>query len=365
MDGPSILCSVTTTTNVLGEREMRSAWRRRDDAYDGLFVFGVTTTRIYCRPTCPSQPDESHLVFFRDSEEAKRAGYRACRRCSPDARSGEPPDWIQRLLRQLPVRAARKVTSADLQSWGFAPERVRRWFQKQYGMTFAAWWRSNRLYQSKRILREGGSLEDAVFEQGFESHSGFRSAFARAFGSAPGRSRTEGCLCVALVPTPLGSMLAAADESAVFHLEFTTPSRLAADRERIRKRSRLPVIPGENPLLSQLSRELDSYFLTGRTEFTVPVHIEGTEFQRKVWTTLQTIPPGNTWSYARLAEQIGFPSAVRAVARANATNPLHILVPCHRVVGKDGRLSGYAGGVWRKQRLLQLERAEAQSDPVT
>lgn len=343
---------------------MRSAWRRRDDVYDGLFIFGVTTTRIYCRPSCPSRPDECHLVFFRDSEEARRAGYRACRRCNPDARSGEPPEWIQALIQRLPVRADRKVTAADLHSWGIAPERVSRWFRKQYGMTFAAWWRGYRLHQAKNVLRRGGSLEDAVFDQGFESHSGFRTAFAKAFGSAPGRSRSKGCLSVTLVPTPLGSMLAAADEGGVYHLEFTTPSRLSADRERIRKRSRLPLIPGENPLLSQLSRELESYFLTGRSGFTVPLRIEGTEFQKKVWTTLQTIPPGTTWSYALLAERIGSPGAVRAVARANATNPIHILVPCHRVIGKDGRLSGYAGGVWRKLRLLQLERIHVQSNQL-
>ncbi|MFO1459927.1 MAG: methylated-DNA--[protein]-cysteine S-methyltransferase [Verrucomicrobiota bacterium] len=345
-----------TTMSELGESEMRSAWLRRDDAYDGLFVFGVTTTRIYCKPSCPSRPNERHLVFFQDPDEAEQAGYRACRRCTPKMRSGEPPDWIQRLLQQLSDRTSQKVTSSDLKSWGYAPERVRRWFQKHHGMSFTAWWRGNRLFRAKSILQSGGSLEDAIFEHGFESHSGFRTAFGRAFGSTPGRSRSEGSLCATLVSTPLGSMLAAADDSGICHLEFTTPSRLAADRQRISKRFRRPVIPCENALLSRLVRDLESYFASGRVEFTVPIHITGTEFQKKVWATLKTIPPGNTWSYAQLAERIGSPGAVRAVARANATNPLHILIPCHRVIGKDGRLSGYAGGVWRKQRLLQLER---------
>ncbi|MBL9172419.1 MAG: methylated-DNA--[protein]-cysteine S-methyltransferase [Verrucomicrobiales bacterium] len=350
-----------TTTNILGEHEMRSAWSRRDDAYDGLFVFGVTTTRIYCRPSCPSRPQERHLVFFQCNTDAQRAGYRACRRCTPDARPGEPPDWIQRLIQRLPTRDSRKITSADLQSWGFAPERVRRWFQRQHGMSFAAWWRNRRLLQAKSALRQGSSVDDAVFEQGFESHSGFRAAFERAFGSPPGRSRTQECLCVTLIPTPLGSMLAAAHESGLCHLEFSSPSRLTTDRERIHRRFRLPVIPGENSVLIRLARELESYFATGRPEFTVPIHARGTKFQQKVWDALRTIPPGTTWSYARLADRIGAPSAVRAVARANATNPVQILIPCHRVIGKDGRLSGYAGGVWRKQRLLQLECGQSRT----
>ena len=350
--------------NQLSEDEMRLAWRRRDAAYDGLFYFGVTTTGIFCRPSCPSRPRAEHLQFFRSLKDAIEAGFRPCRRCEPDRPVGKPPDWIVRLMDDVKTRPGERITTQQLRSWGLAPERVRRWFQRHHGVTFTAWCRAQRLSRAFEELRDGKRLDFVAMDHGFESHSGFRSAFLRVFGRPPGRVHEADCLRVALLDTPLGSMLAAVSSIAVVHLEFVTMDDLEREHQELRRRFHLIVIPGANPVMKRLRTELDEYFCGKRREFSVPLSIAGTAFQLRVWNALRGIPHGTTWSYEDLARQIGAPSAVRAVARANAANRIHLLIPCHRVIRKDGCLSGYAGGVWRKESLLQVEACESTSPPL-
>lgn len=340
---------------------MIAAWRRRDAGYDGLFFMGVKTTGIFCRPSCPSQPKREHLEFFRSGGDAVRAGYRPCKRCQPELANGQPPEWVARLMARAAESSEHKISARDLREMGIQPERARRWFQKHHGMTFAAWCRGLRLSRAFTQIRSGKPVDDVVFGHGFESHSGFRSAFTRTFGQAPGKVRGGDHLRVALLDTLLGPMLAAAGDKALCQLEFADRRGLEKSYAEMRRRFKLPVVPGDNAILQQLRQELLEYFSGGRKRFTVPLALRGTAFQERVWCELQKIPFGQTISYEGVAKQIGAPTAVRAVARANGTNRLYLLVPCHRVIAKDGQLSGYGGGVWRKRRLLEMEQAACRS----
>ena len=223
-------------------------------------------------------------------------------------------------------------------------------------MTFAAWCRGQRLARAFEQIRSGDAIDDVVLDHGFESHSGFRSAFVRTFGQPPGKVRDGDFVRAVLLETPLGPMLAAASTKGLCDLGFADVRGLEKDYEDIRERYGLPVVPGENAVLQKLRRELEEYFSGQRREFTVPLAPQGTEFQQQVWRELQRIPFGQTASYEAVAKKVGSPTGMRAVARANGTNRICILIPCHRVIAKDGTLSGYGAGVWRKRLLLELER---------
>ncbi len=345
-----------SSETALTENEMAAAWKRRDAGYDGVFFFGVKTTGIFCCPSCPSRPARENMEFFRDAGSAVRAGYRPCKRCQPELASGRPPEWVAQLMARADAMPDEKISARDVRTMGVQPERVRRWFQKHHGMTFTAWCRGLRLSRAFTQIRSGEPLDDVVLGHGFDSHSGFRTAFARAFGKAPGKIRNGDCLRVALLETPLGPMLAAVSEEAVCQLEFAGRRGLENSYAEMRRRFALPVVPGDNAVMQRLRAELSEYFKGARREFSVPLSLRGTDFQQRVWRELQRIPFGQTASYEDVAKKTGSPTAVRAVARANGTNRLYLLVPCHRVIAKNGALSGYGGGVWRKRLLLDHER---------
>ena len=335
---------------------MERAWQSRDASYDGIFVFAVKTTGIFCRPSCPSRPKREHLEFFPNAGDAVGAGYRPCKRCQPELAGGRPPEWVVKLMREAAETPEAPFKAADLRAAGVAPERARRWFQQHYGMTFVAWRRGLRLSHAFTQIRRGEPLDDVILGNGFESHSGFREAFSRTFGKAPGQARASDCLNVALIETPLGPMLAAAGNDGVCQLEFADRRGLERSYAEMRKRFKLPVMPGDNAVLRQLHSELDEYFGGKRKTFSVPMAVRGTPFQERVWRELQKIPFAHTASYEEIARKLGAAKSVRAVARANGSNRLYLLVPCHRVIAKDGSLSGYGGGVWRKRLLLEFER---------
>lgn len=342
---------------------MVSAWQRRDASYDGLFVFGVRTTGIFCRPSCPSRPKREHLAFFAANSEAIQAGYRPCKRCQPELTNGGPPAWVAHLMNRTAAAPGEKLSALTLRQLGIPPERARRWFQKHYGMTFAAWSRGLRLARAVTEIRSGQSLDDAGFNHGYESPSGFRAALARTLGKSAKSAAAGDCLRVTLLPTPLGPMFVAANDRAICHLIFADRHAVRKSYAALQRQFKLPVLPGQNAVVRQLHRELAEYFTGIRTRFSVPVQFRGTTFQQRVWRELQRIPFGRTANYETVAKRIGAPTAARAVARANGTNRLYLLVPCHRVVAKSGALSGYGGGVWRKRRLLELERGAVA--PVT
>ena len=341
--------------NVLSIDEMTAAWQRRDAAYDGLFVFGVRTTGIFCRPSCPSQPNAENMQFFASAGEAVRAGYRPCKRCAPELANGRPPGWVVELM-DAAAKNDGKLSARQLRELGVAPERARRWFQQNHGMTFAAWLRGLRLSRAFTQIRRGAPVDDVVFDNGYESHSGFRTAFAKAFSIAPGQSANEARILAALLETPLGPMLAAVSDSGVCQLEFADRRGLEQSYAEMRRRFKMPVVPGENSVMEQLRSELAAYFEGELKEFATPLAISGTEFQESVWDELLKIPYGETANYEEVAKRIDAPTACRAVARANGSNRIYILIPCHRVIAKDGALSGYGGGAARKKYLLALEQ---------
>ncbi len=339
---------------------MLEAFLGRDGTFDGVFVTGVHTTGIFCRPTCSAKkPLPKNVSFFGTPHEALLSGYRPCRRCRPLEPSGTPPQWLRPLLDDLETDPAKRWSDRDVRSRGLSPERVRRWFKKHHGMTFQAYSRARRLGAALGRVRVGEGVSRAAFEVGYESLSGFQEAFQRYFGDSPTRLDHTTLVHVGRITTPLGPMLAGATEERLCLLEFVDRRALPNQIKRIRSRLRAVFVPNTNSLIEEVERQLSSYFAGERSTFDIPTELCGTDFQRDVWHALLEIPYGETRSYAYIGASVGRPQAVRAVGTANGANSMAIVVPCHRVVGADGRLAGYGGGLWRKQRLLDLEREVA------
>jgi AraC family transcriptional regulator of adaptative response/methylated-DNA-[protein]-cysteine methyltransferase len=337
--------------------ELERAFAAKDVGYDGVFYAAVKTTGIFCRPSCPSRPNRENVEFFGSVKECLFAGYRPCKRCRPLEANGQPPAWAAELMTRMAAAPDARLKAADVRALGVTPERARRWFQQHFGMSFTAWCRGHRLAGAFTKIREGAKLDETVFDSGFESHSGFRDAFHRTFGKAPGRARQQGeRIVTAMIESPLGPLLAGASDSGICLLEYTDRRMLEHNFETMRRRFGCAVVPGEHSLLKQLRVELAEYFAGKRRTFSLPLASRGTPFQEKVWQELRRIPHGHTIAYDELARRIGQPAAQRAVARANGMNRICILIPCHRVIGKDGSLTGYGGGLWRKRLLLELER---------
>ncbi|MFQ5511081.1 MAG: bifunctional transcriptional activator/DNA repair enzyme AdaA [Candidatus Krumholzibacteriia bacterium] len=337
--------------------EMYGAIVARNRAYDGVFFTAVRTTGIFCRPTCPAKkPRPENVEFYASVREALAAGYRPCKRCRPMRPDGSVPEWLEGLLEKVDRDPSRRWKDADLRGLSIDPIRVRRWFRAHYGMTFHAYQRARRLGLAMGQIRHGADLTYTAYDNGFESLSGFRDAFAKLFGETPGRSRASVCVTVTRVLTPLGPMVAGATEDGVCLLEFTDRRMLETQIKRLRKLLNCVIAPGSNPHIAQVDDELGRYFEGTLREFTVPLVVPGTEFQRSVWENLQRVPYGETGTYDAIARAIGRPGAQRAVGKANGDNRLAIIIPCHRIVRSDGRLWGYGGGIWRKRFLIDHER---------
>jgi AraC family transcriptional regulator of adaptative response/methylated-DNA-[protein]-cysteine methyltransferase len=350
---------MSKTTNRLPPiAEMERARAIRDATYDGVFYTCVRTTGIFCRPSCSARsPLAKNVEYHATVKEALFAGYRPCKRCRPLDIPGAHPRWVQQLIARVEQDPEHRIKDRDLRAAGVEPERARRYFQQRYGMTFQAFARGFRLRRAFERLRRGANLDEVAMSHGFESHSGFRDAFVKLVGEAPGRSRSSDCVTLSWIESPVGPLVAGATDDGVCLLEFSDRRMLEAQLATLRGRLG-PVLPGNHPLLDALRGELAEYFAGARREFTVPLVYPGTPFQVRVWNALRQIPYGETTSYEGLASSIDARGAQRAVGHANGLNRLAILIPCHRVVNKDGKLGGYGGGLWRKQMLLDLERGE-------
>lgn len=336
--------------------EMLEAFEGRDGSYEGVFVTGVRTTGIFCRPTCPARkPRREHVEFFPGPRDALFAGYRPCKRCRPLEPAGSPPAWLRELLAEVEADPARRWRDGDLRALGLEPDRVRRWFKAVHGMTFHAYTRSRRLGMALTRIQEGGKVIDAAFDHGFESLSGFSEAFRRLTGVAPTGAANGPRIALRRLLSPLGPMVAAATDEALCLLEFADRRMLPLQLRRMKERLGATVVPGESGVLAALEGELAEYFAGTRREFTVPMAAPGTPWQERVWERLLEIPCGGTVTYGELAADLGRPTAARAVARAVGDNRIAVLIPCHRVVGSGGALTGYGGGLWRKRRLLEIE----------
>ena len=338
-------------------RIMYRALARRDSAYEGVFFAGVKTTGIFCRPTCHAKkPREENVEFFPSALAALHGGYRPCRLCRPMDRVPAPPAVVTQLLQAVESSPAVRLTDKDLAAMGIDPSTARRRFRAYHGLTFQAYQRARRLGLALHEVSAGRPVIDAQLDGGYDSTSGFRGAFLQLFGKPPRGARADDCLLARRIDTPLGGMLALADRQGLRLLEFVDRRGLENEIARIRRVLRCAVVPGTNPVLEAVETQLRCYFAGERSSFDLPLAPVGSPFQQQVWAALRRIPTGQTRSYAQIAAEAGRPGAQRAVGRANGSNSIAIVIPCHRVIGADGSLSGYAGGVWRKQRLLDHER---------
>ncbi len=347
------------------ESEMDRAMYARDAAYDGLFFACMRTTGVFCRPSCGARkPKKKNLIYHRTVRDCLLDGFRPCKRCRPLAINGHAEDWLDELIEKIEKAPAERLSDADLSSAGISPYRVRRYFVRNFGMTFQAYHRARRMGLALEQLQAGDGSLPVAFDHSYESLSGFRDAFKRTFGTTPGRSAGLRRIVTMRVETPIGPMVAGATEDGVCLLEFADRRAFQRQMATLRNRLKAVIVPGHNGHLDRLRRELSEYFDGKLRTFTVPLAFPGTIFQRDVWEELRRIPFGTTISYAELARRIGHPGSQRAVGRANGDNRIAIIIPCHRVVRDDGTLCGYGGGLWRKQHLLDLERAAMTGEPV-
>ena len=337
---------------------MYQASFNKNPDFEGVFWMGVKTTGIFCRPTCTARkPKSENAEFFQNTKDAILKGYRPCKVCKPLENPNETPEYIQKILEELRENPALKFKDFDLVQRGVEPATVRRWFQKNHGMTFQAFQRMFRLNTAFKKIQQGENIMETAYDSGFESLSGFNESFKTIFGVSPKNSKTQKIIDLKRIETPIGTMYAAATAEGICMLEFTDRKMLETEFKDLAKSLNAIIIQGENPHFIPLEKELAEYFLGKRTEFTVPLSPVGTDFQKSVWKILMKIPYGETWNYKKQSEVLGDAKKVRAVANANGMNKISILIPCHRVIGSNGTLTGYGGGIWRKQKLLELEKA--------
>jgi AraC family transcriptional regulator of adaptative response/methylated-DNA-[protein]-cysteine methyltransferase len=266
------------------------------------------------------------------------------------------PEMIGQLCDAVEKAPNRRMTGTMLKAMGIDPSTARRQFQRHFGMTFQAYCRLRRMGQALQQIQEGDSVIGTQIDTGFASASGFWEAFKQVFGSPPSRAGQVACLFARWIDTPLGAMIALADDAGVHLIEFADRRGLKREIIALRRRLRCVVVPGENVHLKTIAAELGRYFGGSAVTFETPLVVSGSPFELAVWAYLRKITPGDTRSYADLARLVGKPGASRAVGRANGRNRLALVIPCHRVIRADGTMCGYGGGIWRKRWLLQHER---------
>lgn len=342
------------------EDEMYRALAERDTGYEGVFVVAVRSTGIVCRPGCPARtPRRANVLFLPTLERALDQGFRPCKRCRPEERAGAPPAWITALLAEVGADPARRWRDHDLRAVGLDPVRVRRWFQAAHGTTFHGWLRARRLGLARAGLAAGDGVLDAGLAHGWDSVSAFHDAFVKRFGTTPARAREAGVMAMTRLLTPLGPLVVGAVDAGIAFCEFVDRRRFEPQLRLVEKRHGVVAVPGRHEHSTRLGAEVDDWFAGRRRTFDTPLALRGTPFQQDVWDALRRIPYGQRVSYAELAREVGRPEARRAVGKANGDNPLGVIVPCHRVVGSDGSLTGYGGGLWRKRALLAFEARHA------
>jgi AraC family transcriptional regulator of adaptative response/methylated-DNA-[protein]-cysteine methyltransferase len=328
----------------------------RDPRFDGRAYAGVRTTGIFCRLTCPApKPKRQNVSFFENAGAAMAAGFRACKRCRPLKAAGSEP-LVDDLLGRLDAEPGRIWREGDLKALGYDPSTVRRAFQRQLGCTFLGFARSQRLGRAAAGLGKSAVIE-AQLDAGFSSASGFRAAMAKLLGRPPASLQKPSGLKAGFVTTPLGPMVLAVHGGDLVLLEFIDRKNMAGALAFIEEKTGEAISVSDDPSLSAAKHAVASYFDGETKMIDLAFRWFGTDFTQDVWRALRSVPPGETRSYAELAAMVGRPKAMRAVARANASNHLAIVVPCHRVIGSDGKLMGYAGGAWRKAWLLEHERS--------
>jgi AraC family transcriptional regulator of adaptative response/methylated-DNA-[protein]-cysteine methyltransferase len=347
---------------MVNETSLWNAVTARDAQWDGLFVYAVASTRVYCRPTCPSRrPRRERVSFFATAAAAESAGFRACRRCTPGRPATGPPglDRVRRACAEIAAHADSSLTLEALaRRVGGNPHHLLRTFKQVLGITPREYTDACRVGALKAGLRNGHGVAAATYEAGYGSGSRVYERAPAALGMTPGsyaRGGAGSAVRYAIVGCGLGRLLVAATSRGVCSVKLGSSDRALEDELR-EEYPAARLNPGDERLAGIVERILGS-LEPGAPDPRLPLDIRATAFQRRVWRELQRIPRGSTRSYAEVARRLGQPAAARAVARACATNPVAIVVPCHRVVRGDGALGGYHWGLTRKRALLDGEKS--------
>lgn len=342
---------------MITEDKMYQALLEKDSSFEGIFFVAVKTTGVFCRPTCTARkPKKENVEFFTSSKDAILNGYRPCKVCKPVEPLGSTPDYIQQLLKQIEASPFEKIRNYDLIKLKIEPNKVRRWFKSNHGITFSGYQRMLRLNTAYHQLKEGNKVTETAFDNGYNSLSGFADAFKNIIGETPANAKYVNIINLHRFTTPLGPMIAGASENGICLLEFTDRRMLEFEFKELKRLLKANILHGYSPYFSIVEQQISEYFEGKRKAFDIPLVTPGTSFQNLVWQKLQEIPYGQTRSYKQQALAIESPNGVRAVARANGFNRLCIIVPCHRVIGEDGSMTGYGGGIWRKKWLLDFEK---------
>lgn len=337
------------------------AVQTKNTRLDGSFVFAVKSTGIYCRPSCPSRlPKRDSVTFFRDSEAAEKAGFRACLRCRPNDKAQSDPQavLVQRVCRFLELSHEEMPTLARMgEEFGVSPFHLQRTFKRLMGISPRQYAAAARMQKFKTEIREGKSITTALYDAGFGSSSRLYERNRADLGMTPAVYKRGGrglTINYTIVACGIGRLLVAATAQGICAVRLgDTDERLDAD---LRAEYPAAEIEGNQATLAPAVQELLNYLEGKQGVIDLPLDIQATAFQAQVWKNLRAIPYGETRSYSELARAIGRPQAVRAVARACASNPVALIVPCHRVICSDNSLGGYRWGIERKKRLLEQER---------
>jgi AraC family transcriptional regulator, regulatory protein of adaptative response / methylated-DNA-[protein]-cysteine methyltransferase len=355
-----------TTPSVFAGR----AWQQvlaRDASADGQFVYAVKSTGIYCRPGCPSRrPERKNVGFYPTPALAEAAGFRPCLRCEPQRTTPKQDPQaaaIAKATEFLSAHAGQRTKLEDIATAaGLGKFALQRGFKRVLGVTPGDFAREQRKERFRNKVRKPRlSITDAVYEAGFGSPSRLYEGVADTLGMSPTAMKAGGAgetIHYAVTDSPLGRLLVATTGRGLCAVLFADSDADAAVelRERFPQAVLRPSLPGQNPDLSEALRNVLSRLTETPTAAILPFHVRATAFQQRVWHALLDIPRGETRTYSQIAQAIGSPKAVRAVGTACGSNLLAVVVPCHRVVGSDGRLTGYRWGTRRKRQLLDLER---------
>jgi len=342
--------------NILTFEEKYNAIGKKESLFEGVFITAVKTTGVFCRPSCRAKkPKAENVIFYDTPQQALQNGFRPCKICKPMELEGETPKYIKSIIEELHENPFLKIKDFDLRQKGIEPSQIRRWFKKHHNMTFHSYQRMLRINKASNQIKGGNSVTDTAYGLGYESLSGFNEGCQLIFGKSPQKIKDCTIINIIRFPTKLGPMFACATEQGICLLEFTDRRMLETEFKDLCKRLNAVILPGKNEYLNLVQIQVSEYLDGKRKEFTIPIHSPGTDFQQSVWKMLQQIPYGETRSYKEQAMIMNKPKAIRAVASANGYNRIAFIIPCHRVIGSDGDLKGYGGGLVRKKYLLNLE----------
>jgi AraC family transcriptional regulator of adaptative response/methylated-DNA-[protein]-cysteine methyltransferase len=296
------------------------------------------------------------VEYFSSAREAVLNGYRPCKLCKPLESPGNTPGYIQQLIQKIEEAPLDRITDEDILHMKIEPNKVRRWFKSHHGITFQGYQRMVRINTAYHQLSNGSKVTDAAFDNGYDSISGFTDAFKSIIGNSPSNAKYANVIHMHRFSTPLGPMISCAVEGGICLVEFTERRMLESELNDLKRKFKANIIYGFNRHFPELEKQLDEYFKGTRQKFELPLVTPGSDFQNMVWKQLLQIPYGETRSYKQIAIAVNNKNAVRAVARANGSNRIAVIIPCHRVIGEDGKLTGYSGGLARKKWLIDFEK---------